>query len=631
MSETTMSAGPPPRRSVLARVVSAIAILGSLYHLYVAGFGAESEMSLRSIHWTLISVLVFMLFPLSKTGNRLARIVDWVFLLAALGTGLYVLFRYPDVAENAGFIETRDVVIGIIAVVVVLEASRRVVGLALSILASVFLAYSAFGQYLPGILGHKGFTANWIISVLYMGTDGIYGMPIGVSASYIVLFVLFGSFLQVSGGGRLFNDLAFALVGRRFGGPAKAAVVASGLMGMMSGSAAANVATVGTFTIPLMKRSGYSANSAAAVEACASTGGQFMPPVMGAAAFIIAQTLGISYGKVALSAAISAVLYYVYLYLNVDIVARKTHIERLRPEEIPSLKTTLKERGHLAAPLLVLIVMMMLGYSPGKAVLWSIVLLVAAAQTRKLTRINLAGLMKALEEGITGTIPIAAACAAAGIIGGVITASGLGLSFSSILISFAGKSTIALLLLTMTASIILGMGLPTTACYIILAVLTAPALTKMGISPLPAHFFIFFFGCISTITPPVALAAYAAAGIAKTNPMKAGYTAFMYGFIAFVIPFIGVYYPGLLLEGDLKSTVVATGFTLMLMAALVYAFQGHGLLRPLTILERLLFAAAAVLLFFQASWVGLAGLVLFVALMVLERSRLHVSPSASVS
>lgn len=607
-------------KSTIARLIAIIAIVGSLYHLSVAGFGSSSEMTLRSIHWTIISVLVFMVFPLSKKGNKVAKVVDIIFVLCALVSGVFLYFEWPIVSNNAGFVNGLDIFFGIIMVIVVLEASRRVVGSALTIIAVIFLVYAFFGQYAPGLFTTKGFSLEWIIGTLYMSTDGIFGMAIGVSASYIVLFVLFGSFLQATGGGKLFTNIAFALVGRKFGGPAKAAVVSSGLMGMLSGSAAANVATVGTFTIPLMKKSGYPAQVAAGIEACASTGGQFMPPVMGAAAFIIAQTLGVSYGVVCLAAIIPAVLYYLYLYLCVDIEARKNKIERIKDADIPSIKQTLKDYGHLVLSLAMLIVMMCVGFTPGKSVFFSIIFLVISAQTRKTTRMSLGSFLNALEEGITGTIPIAAACAAAGIIGGVITLTGLGLSFSSILVAMAGNSVLLLLILTMIASIILGMGLPTTACYIILAILTAPALIGLGAPPLAAHFFIFFFGCISTITPPVALSAYCASGIAKSNPMKTGYTAFRLGFMAFVIPYIAFYSPALLMQGSAISVITTTFFALLVLIALVLVVEGHGFRRKLTWPERGLFIVAAAMILYKASWLVMGiGVALLVAGILLEK------------
>jgi len=607
-------------KKAIAKIIAIIAIGGSIFHLYVAGFGFHSEVGLRSIHWTIISVLVFIAFPLGKGKNKALRAIDMLFLLCALVCGIYQYIEWPIVIDNAGFIMPRDIIFGVIMIIVVLEASRRVVGWPMTIVALVFLAYAFFGQYLPGRFATKGFSTEWIINVLYMSPDGIYGMPLGVSASYIVLFVLFGSFLQVTGGGKLFTDLAFALVGRAFGGPAKAAVVSSGLMGMLSGSAAANVATVGTFTIPLMKKSGYPSKVAGAIEACSSTGGQFMPPVMGAAAFIMAENLGISYGKVCLAAILPALLFYFYLYVNVDLEARKSHIEKIKPEDIPSIKVTLKERGHLLLPLFALIALMCFGFSPGKSVFWSIIFLVITAMLRKTTRVGLKDLFKALEDGIIGTIPIAVACAAAGIIGSVISLTGLGLSFSSILISLAGNSILLLLILTMVASLILGMGLPTTACYVILAILTAPALTSMGASPLASHFFIFFFGCVSTITPPVALSAYCAAGIAKSNPMSTGYTAFRMGLVAFIIPFIAFFSPSLLFEGSLASTAFVTVTAIFLLFSLAFATAGQGFKRKLNWFERIVFFAAGCLFIIPHNYITFGiGCLVFAVGFILER------------
>ena len=606
----------------IARIAAVIAVAGALYQLYVAGFGWSSEMSLRSTHLTVILLLAFLLYPLSKKRNRIAGAVDVAFLLSGLVAGAYVYLRWPTVAANAGMINRTDTIFGIIMVIVVLEAARRVVGTPLAIIAAVFLAYSFTSQFLPGLFGTKAYSLNYIMSVLYMSPDGIFGMPIGVSAQYIVLFVMFGSFLEATGGGKLFTDIAFALVGRAFGGPAKAAVVSSGLMGMISGSAAANVATVGTFTIPLMKRTGYSANRAAAIEACASTGGQFTPPVMGAAAFIIAGTLGISYGAVALAAVIPAILFYFYLYVNVDIVARETKIERLKPEEIPSVKKTLSERGHLAIPLFALIIMMAIGFSPGKSVFWSIILLLIVATCRKTTRLSLSDFLNALENGMKGTVAIACACAAAGIIGGVITLTGLALSFSSILVALAGTSVFMLLFLTMIASLILGMGLPTTACYIILSVLVAPAIIGLGGLPISVQFFIFFFGCVSTITPPVALAAYTAAGIAKANPMTTGYLAFRMGLIAFLIPFVAFYHPGLLMQGNIISIIVPTICVGLSIIGFSHALEGHGFKRHLVWWERILYFVSAAVIVVQLNWMLICvGVILLATALFIERTR----------
>jgi TRAP transporter 4TM/12TM fusion protein len=584
-------------RGPVAKIVMVVAIFGAVYQLYNGGFGSQSELQLRSMHWAFISFLIFLLYPARDNSPR-DRISVWdgVLALAGLSCGLYVYFTWMAIAERMGFTVPADIVFGVIAILLVLEACRRVVGIPLMILAGVFLVYSFIGPYLPLVLAHKGYGIDSIVRVLYISTSGIFGLPIAISASYVVLFILFGSFLQASGGGKFFTDLAFALVGRSRGGPAKAAVVSSSLMGTMSGAAVANVVTTGTFTIPLMKKNGYPPQIAGAIEAVASTGGQFVPPVMGAAAFMIAQIVGVSYGKVALAAIIPSLLYYFYLYLSVDLEARKSGVKAIDAEDLPSLKETFKERGHLLLPLFVLIFSIVRGYSPGKSIFWSIVLIVVVSFFRKSTRMSFSDILQAMESGIRNAIPVASACAAAGIITGIISLTGIGLRFSSILISLSGNSIFLMLVLTMVASIILGMGLPTSAAYIILAVLTAPALINLGVDPLAAHFFIFFFGCVSTITPPVALSAYAGAGIAGADPMKTGFAAFRLGLVGFIVPYIAVFRPAILLEAEIGKIILFTALALIAIYALTHGTVGYRH-RKLEWVDRgLLFLGAALIL-----------------------------------
>ncbi|NLG80652.1 MAG: TRAP transporter permease [Firmicutes bacterium] len=595
-------------QGLLKQICAAIAVAGALYHLYTAAYGTSSIMTLRVVHWAFLSVLVFMLYPASRRSPRNAiTAADALFALAALASSAYIYFRWKAIVDNAGFTNMTDTIMGAIMVVVVLEACRRAVGMPLTVIAGIFLVYAYLGPCMPGMLAHKGYSISRIVSVLYTTTDGIYGTPIGISASYIVLFILFGAFLQASGGGKFFTDVAFALVGRSPGGPAKAAVVSSGLMGTMSGAAVANVVTTGTFTIPLMKKSGYQPHVAGAVEAVASSGGQIMPPVMGAAAFMIAEIVGVPYAKVALAGVIPALLYYIYLYYMVHVQARKWGLSGLSKEDTPDLKQAFVERGHLIIPVVVLVYFIIKGYSPAMGVFWSILFSVALAMLRKTTRMNLKSTLGALESAMTGTITVAAACAAAGIIGGVVSLTGLGLRFSSILTAWAGDSMLLGLFLTMVASLVLGCGLPTSAAYIILAVLSAPALEKLGVPPLAAHLFIFYFGCISTITPPVALSAYAGAAIAGADPMRVGWTAFKFGLISFVIPYMMIYRPRLMMIGTALEIILAALFTTIGVLALVAAVQGYAW-RPCKLYERLAFLAASALLLLFPLHVGVTGL-----------------------
>ncbi|MEW6333914.1 MAG: TRAP transporter permease [Thermodesulfobacteriota bacterium] len=586
----------------VAKIAMAVAIFGAVYHLYNAGFGSQSELELRSMHWAFISFLACLLYPAGQRSPRhRITVPDAVLALAAAACGLYIYFTWMDIAERMGFTIPRDIFFGIVEILLILEICRRVVGMPLTILAAAFIAYGFAGPYMPLIFAHKGYDIQAIVRVLYISTDGIFGLPIAISASYVVLFILFGSFLQASGGGKFFTDIAFGLVGRSIGGPAKAAVVSSSLMGTMSGAAVANVVTTGTFTIPLMKKNGYAPHLAGAIEAVASTGGQFVPPVMGAAAFMIAQIVNVPYGTVALAAIIPSLLYFTYLYLCVDLEARKAGLQIIDKADVPSVKEAFRERGHLLIPLAVLIYCIVVGYSPGKSIFWSIVLIIVVSFFRKSTRMGVRQMLMAMEDGIQNALPVAVACAAAGIITGIISLTGVGLRFSSILISLSGNSVFLMLVLTMAASIILGMGLPTSAAYVVLAVLTAPALIDMGAPPLAAHFFIFFFGCVSTITPPVALSAYAGAGIAGADPMKTGFTAFRLGLVGFIIPFIAVYRPAILLQAEPWRIALFTALALVAILGLTYCFVGYRN-RKLALFERLLFFAGAAFLLVRLGW-----------------------------
>ena len=578
-------------------IATIVAVGGVVYQFINAGFGMQSEIQLRSMHWAYMAFLAFLLYPASdKSSHKKPSVYDWVFACVAFIVSAYVFFTWQEVAERLGYAIPRDIVFGIITIVLIFELVRRVVGIPLVILAALFIFFAFFGKYMPNIIAHKGTTLNGLIRVLYISTDGIFGVPIGISASYVILFIVFGSFLQESGGGKLFTDVAFGLVGRSTGGPAKASIVSSCLMGMISGAAVANVVTTGTFTIPLMKKTGYDGVTAAGIEAVSSSGGQIMPPVMGAAAFMIAEMCNISYGTVAICALPMAIIYYVYLYFSVHVAAKKSGLEGLNASMLPSVKKAILERGHLLIPLAVMIFLIAIGRSPGKSIFWSTVLVVVVSGLKKNTRMGLKEVITAMRNGAYNAIPVAVACAAAGIITGVISLTGIGLRFSSILISFSQGQLLPMLLLTMVAAIILGMGLPTSACYAILAVLTAPALIRIGVPPLAAHYFIFFFGCISTITPPVALSAYAAAGIAQADPMKAGWVAFKLGLIGFIIPYLGVYKPALLLMDSVFNCIIYIAMSMLAVVTLSYVVQGYRNYK-LNMFQRLLFLIPTAVIF----------------------------------
>ncbi len=556
-------------------VTIALVLLG-LYQIYVGFFGYTSAMNLRAVHWMVISMVLFLLFPSRKKTIDKVTVFDWIWLAAAGACSGYILFNWLRIAENAGTTTTVDIVFGIIAILVVLEAARRSVGPVLAGVGTFFLLYGIFGHLIPGTMGHRQYTLQRIFAFLYTGTEGIYGTAIDVSAKYVAIFVLFGAMLEKFGGGELFVDIAYSLTGRKRGGPAKAAVVSSALMGCMSGSAVANVVTTGAFTIPLMKKNGYKAKVAGAVEAVASTGGQIMPPVMGAAAFLMAEMTGIQYKSIMIAAILPAILYFVGIFLMVDLEAKKENIPVAQAEDIKPLWGIIKARGFLLIPLVVLIFMIVKGYSAILAAACSIaaillVDLIFGSDRKAIPR----KFLEAIAKGMKGLITVAAACACSGIIVGIISLTGVGAKFSSLMLSVAGENILIALVMTMIASLILGCGLPTTAAYIVLSTLAVPALLKLGVSLIAAHLFVFYFGCISTITPPVALSAYAGAALAGANPNQVGFTAFKMGIVAFIVPFMFVFDKALLLDGTIFETIRVTITSLIGVYLIAVGVEGY--------------------------------------------------------
>ena len=605
-------------RGTMAFLVMAIGITWSAFQLWTGGIEVMVAMRQRAIHLMFTEILVFLLFPLRKAwvNSRWALGVDGLLAVLSLITGLFVFIEYEVLTMRIGITTTADLLLGGVAIILLLETTRRVIGAVMPGIAVVFLLYAYFGQFAPDLFAHRGYDIERIVSQMYLTTEGIYGLILGVSATFIYLFVLFGGFLNVSGGGKFFIDIAYGLFGRVRGGPAKVAVVASGLFGTISGSAAANVVGTGTFTIPLMKSIGYKAHFAGAVEAVASSGGQLMPPVMGAAAFIMAEILQISYFQVCIYAVFPALLYYFCCFMMVDLEAARTGLKGVPREMLPKVGKILREQGLLILPVPVLIYFLAIMQStPMKAAFWAIIttfgLLIFQSilakfrelgnqlpTSRKLFQTGVRIVRQtgeAMHEGATGSLIVATACATAGIIVGVTNLTGLGLKLSAILIELSGGSLLALLVLTMIASLILGMGLPTTACYILLAVLAAPALVKLGVLPIGAHLFVFYFGIISAITPPVAGAAYAASGIAKAGPMKIGFTACRLGVAAFILPYMWIYGPALLLIGDPISVIWAVFTSTIGIAACAAGIQGY-VFRPANWLERIVLLVAAMLL-----------------------------------
>jgi len=540
-------------------LLKVVAISMSLYHLWAATFGSPEAMMHRSIHLTFTFGLIFLVSISGRKSNQSIGLITDILLLAgsilAMGHIFlnydYVVTRYPYVQSLSGW----DFWLGILVTLLLLEASRRAIGPALPLTAVAFLLYGLFGQHLPGILRHTGFSLETLVDQLYLTTEGIFGIPLGVSATYVILFVIYGSFLEESGTGEAFTQFAVSLVGGTRGGPGKISCVSSSLFGTISGSAVANVMVDGWLTIPLMKRAGFRPDFAAAVEATASTGGQIMPPVMGAAAFVIAEFTGISYIDICKHALVPALLYYLALFMAIHFEASRSGLMGIPREERPSLKAVILEKGHLFVPILVIVYFMIGGYTPMLACLYAIASVLPMSFLRKESRMDLKKILRALEGGARNMLAVAAACACAGIVVGIINLTGLGLKFTGLMLDVAGGSLAPALLLTMLTGIILGMGLPTTAAYIVQAALLIPGLIKLGVPVIAAHLFVFYFAIISAITPPVAMAVYAAAGIGGSNVWKTGIQAVRIGATGFVVPFMFVYGPSLLLIGSLGEVL----------------------------------------------------------------------------
>jgi TRAP transporter 4TM/12TM fusion protein len=540
-----------------SQIVYILAVGFSCFQLYTAIFGVLAAQLQRSIHLSFAFVLVFLLYPFrTKSASNKLRWHDFLFAAFAGLVGLYLTFNYTRLMEAGGDYATVDYIVGVFGTVLTLEAARRVVGLPIVVIASSFLLYSYFGSYFPGFLAHRGYSISRIASHMYFTTEGILGIPLGVSATFIFLFVLFGAFLEKTGIGKLFIDIANAIAGWASGGPAKVAVITSAFEGTVSGSSVANTVGSGSFTIPMMKKLGYRPEFAGAVEAAASTGGQIMPPVMGAAAFLMSEFIGMPYIEIAKAAAIPACLYFLGILIEVHFEAKRCNLRGMSRSELPRFIDVVKERGYLFIPLFAIIYVLTEGYTPTYAALIGLALSVAAGMIRKATRMGIKDILDALETGARGALGVAIACATAGIIVGVVTLTGLGLKMANGLIDLAGGNLFLTLFFSMITSLILGMGAPTTANYVITSTMAAPALVQLGVPLLAAHMFVFYFGIIADLTPPVALAAYAGASIAKANPFWTGVISTKLAIGAFIVPYIFVYNPAMLLIGTTPFTLI---------------------------------------------------------------------------
>lgn len=527
----------------------AIAVIGALYHLYILNFNPIDPWVFRSTHIVFGTVLTLMFYKGWKTKSDRIPILDWALIAAAIFIGYYIAANLTTLVFRFGVTPTTlDVIVSTVGILLVLEITRRTSGWTLPILAAVFIAYSFLGPYLPGILQHNGYTFERFVTYIY-GLDGVFGVTTDVSSRYIILFIIFGAFLQMSGVGQYFIDVAFRLAGWMRGGPAKVAVIASALMGMINGTSAGNVVATGSLTIPLMRKTGYRAQFAAATEATASAGGQILPPIMGAGAFLMAEITGIPYADIIIYAIIPAVLYFVSVYFMVDFQALKDDLKGVPRKLLPNIPD-LAKKAYLFIPVILLIFLLVSGYSVIFAGTVGIVSCFVLSLVQKETRMGLMKVLEAFELGMKNSLQLIAIVASAGIIVGVIALTGVGQRFSTMLLTIADNNILFALLFAMLLSIILGMGMPTTAAYAVAASVVAPGLVNLGMEPILAHMFVFYYAVISAITPPVALAAFAAAGITGTDPMKTAGEAFKIGLAAFIVPFMLFYSPELLLLSD---------------------------------------------------------------------------------
>ncbi len=609
------------------RLALAIGLVLGVYHLsIVSGVLAISTMQVRLTHVMLAFSLLFLIRPALKNrpDARWNTALTIGLIVATVAASAWILNRWKPIAFSGGLTEPGDFYAGAVLVVLVFEAARRGVGLVLALITLVFFSYPFLSPYLPGVLNGRGYSFERIVLFLTTDTQGIYGIPVGVAATYIIVFTIFGAMLARFGAGDFFFEISSRLTRGLRAASAKSAVLFSTLIGMVSGSAAGNVAVTGTVTIPMMKREGYAPHQAGAIEAVASTGGQLMPPVMGAAAFIMAEIVGVPYTEVMATAILPALLFFGSAFLIVHLMAIRNGIAASteRPVEETPLGALLWQGVPFIVAFGLLITLMLQGFSPFKASLWAMVALIGLdlVKRRRIDREFLGNIVGSIAEGGRSVVTISAACAAAGIISGVLGITGLGSKIALLIDLASGGYLLAALFFTMVTSIVLGMGLPTTAAYLILATVVAPALVKLGVPVLSAHFFVFYFGCISTITPPVALAAYVAGGIADADINKVGWTAASYAVTSFVLPFAFIFGPGLLLQAGLTGNLIAvvTGFAGI--AAVAVAVTG-ALGRPLGWAGRGVAGASGLALLFQEPWSSVAGAGGMIALLLFERMR----------
>ncbi|MBZ5487188.1 TRAP transporter permease [Halomonas aquamarina] len=634
--------------------ITIVAVALSLFQLYSAGIQPLGLFYQRGIHLALIMLLAFLMFP-AFGPNRKRGVLGWsidlVFFAGALITGGYLVLFLDDIVSRAGFWNDTDILVACIATVTVLEASRRAVGLGMTIIGVLAIVYAFagprgelpwLGEWLPGILNHRGYSLDRVAGQLYLGQEGIFGLPLGVAATYIFIFVLFGAFLESTGAGKFFIDMAYAATGRQRGGPAKAAVLASAGMGSISGSAIANVVTTGAFTIPLMKKLGYQPKQAGGIEAAASTGGQIMPPLMGAGAFLIAEYTNTPYLDIVKISILPAIMYFATVYLFVHIIALKQGMQGMARAELPKMRQVMKDGWHFLLPLAVLVWLLAMSLSPMRVGYYAVVTMVAVAviryalwyffvapaqgqpvtleRTKGVIRAGLVKLVEGLELGARNAVAVSMACAVAGIIVGVVGLTGLGLKFSSMMLAFSGGNLVLALVLVLLASLILGMGLPVTASYIVLIVLVGPALTnEFGVPLLIAHLVVFWYSQDSNVTPPIALAGFAGAAIAGSKPMETGFQAWKFAKGLYLIPLFMVFNPEIIVGGPVLVVAWNALIAILALCAFAAALEGY-LFTRMAWLPRLAITAAIVGVFYPSLLTEVLGVVVMVVVIGLNWS-----------
>ena len=584
----------------------------SIYALWMNVFSSLPEQIRRASFVGIVIFMAFILYPAKKSGAKKVNYVPWYdFLLGIVGAGcfFYYVVNFQEIVNRAGRSTTLDIVVGIIGILILAEICRRVVGVPILVVVTCFLIYAFVA----------GFSLKRIISHLFFTTEGVIGTPIGVCSTFIVLFILFGAFLDKTGVGRFFIEIANSIAGAATGGPAKVAVIASALQGMISGSSVANTVGSGSFTIPMMKKTGYPPEFAAAVEAAASTGGQIMPPIMGAAAFLMAEMTNTPYSDIVIAAILPAFLYFAGIFLMVHFEAKKLGLNGLNKDDIPGFFSLMFSRGYLLLPLVVLVYCMMTGFTSSMSAVYAIITSIVVSMFRKDTRMNLNSFFEALENGARNTLGVAIACSIAGIIVGTVTLTGLGLKLATGLLSLSGGITIIALFFTMIACIILGMGVPTTANYVIMATITAPIVIKLGVPTMAAHMFVFYFGIVADITPPVALAAYAGSAIAHSDPFKTGVTATRIAITAFIIPYVFAFSPELLLVGGSLVDalwIMVTAFIGML--GVSTGMEGYMISR-LNPVQRVLCLAGGITLIIPGAITDVIGIALIGSVFIMQK------------